>query len=142
MTDGEFAPGLATGESTIEGRGCFATRIFKKGRRIAEYAGERIPRPEILRRVRGKKRIYVCGVNSYWGIDGSRGGNGTQYINHSCQPNAYTRLVYEHIIFFALRDIRAGEEITLDYGDSYHSDEKRCRCGAPKCRSKINRKPK
>jgi SET domain-containing protein len=139
MTEVEFAPGLTARESTIEGHGCFATRTFKKGRRIAEYTGERVSRHQIARRVRNKKRIYVCGVNSYWGIDGSVGGNGTQYINHSCQPNAYMRVVREHILFFALRDISAGEEITLDYIDSYHSDEKRCQCGSPKCRSRINR---
>ena len=142
MIEGTLAPGLTVRESMIEGQGCFATREFKKRRRIAEYTGEKVSRHEIARRVRGQRRIYVCGVNSYWGIDGSRGGNGTQYINHSCRPNAFTRVVHGHILFFALRDISSGEEITVDYVDSYHSNAKRCQCGSQTCRSKINRQAK
>jgi SET domain-containing protein len=142
MIEGTLAPGLTVRESTIEGQGCFATRDFMKRRRIAEYTGEKVSRHEIARRVRGKRRIYISGIDSYWGIDGSQGGNGTQYINHSCRPNAFMRVVHGHILFFALRDISSGEEITVDYVDSYHSDEKRCQCGSPKCRSKINRQTK
>jgi SET domain-containing protein len=46
--------------------------------------------------------------------------------------------MHGHIIFFALRDIAPGEEITLDYVESYHPNDKRCDCGAPKCRGTIN----
>ncbi len=38
------------------------------------------------------------------------------------------------MLFFALRDFEPGEEITLDYIASYHSDQTQCRCGAPSCR--------
>ena len=31
-----------------------------------------------------------------------------------------------------------GEEITMDYVNSYHPDTKRCRCGVPGCRGTIN----
>ena len=44
-----------------------------------------------------------------------------------------------HILFMALRDIRPGEEITLDYVSTYHSDKKRCHCKAATCRGTINR---
>lgn len=133
-----LAPGLNVSESRIEGLGCFAALDFKKGRKIAEYTGEKISRHEIARRLRGKRRIYICGINTYWAIDGSRGGNGTQFINHSCTPNAFLRVHGNRILFFARRDIHAGEEITLDYIDSYHSDRKACTCGTLKCRGTIN----
>lgn len=133
-----FAPGINVKESTIEGLGCFAALDFEKGRKIAEYAGEKISRYEIARRLRGRRRIYICGINTYWAIDGSHGGNGTQFINHSCTPNAFLRVIGNRIIFFARRDIKAGEEITMDYIDSYHSDRKACTCGTLKCRGTIN----
>ena len=133
------APGIDVRPSAIDGKGCFATIGFKKGRKIAEYAGEKISRREIARRLKGKKRIHICGLNSYWAIDGSRAGNGTQYINHSCNPNCYVRTIHDHILFFALRDIEPGEEILLDYEQSYHSDRKQCSCGAPNCRGRINK---
>jgi SET domain-containing protein len=134
----ELAHGIEVRPSPIDGNGCFATVPFRKGRKIAELAGERVSRVVAARRMRGKRRLHICAIDSYWGIDSSRGGNGTQYVNHSCQPNCFRRTVRGHIIFFALRDIRPGEEITLDYVESYHPDTKRCRCNAPSCRGTIN----
>lgn len=134
----KVADGLRVGPSTIDGKGCFATIFFPKGRKIAELTGERIARSEAARRMRGRRRLRICAIDSYWGIDGSVGGNGTQYVNHSCQPNSYVRILYGHILFFALRDIHPGEEITLDYVESYHGNDKRCRCQAPHCRGTIN----
>jgi SET domain-containing protein len=112
---------------------------FKKWRKIAEYGGERISRHEVARRLKNQRRLYICGIDSYWAIDGSRGGNGTQFINHSCEPNCYSKVIHGHILIFALRDIEPGEEILLDYGESYHSNRKRCSCGARSCRGRINR---
>jgi SET domain-containing protein len=133
-----LAAGIRVGKSKIDGRGCFATVRFKKGRKIVELVGERVSRVEAARRMRGKRRLHICGINSYWGIDSSRGGNGSQFVNHSCQPNAFIRIIHEHILFFALRDIEPGEEITLDYVESYHPDTKGCRCGVKDCRGTIN----
>ncbi|MFL6230766.1 MAG: SET domain-containing protein [Pyrinomonadaceae bacterium] len=133
-----IAPGLRVGKSGIDGRGCFATVRFAKGRKIAELVGERVSRVEAARRMRGKRRLHICAIDSYWGIDGSRGGNGSQFVNHSCQPNSFVRIIKGHVLFFALRDIEPGEEITLDYVESYHPDTKGCRCGAPGCRGTIN----
>jgi uncharacterized protein len=132
------APGITVGRSKIDGRGCFATAPFRKWQKIAELVGERVSRVEAARRMRGRERLHICAIDSYWGIDGSRGGNGSQFINHSCQPNCFVRIVRGHIIFFALRAITPGEEITMDYVNSYHPDTKRCRCGAPGCRGTIN----
>jgi SET domain-containing protein len=132
------APGIRIGKSKIDGRGCFATAPFRKWQKIAELVGERISRVEAARRMRGRRRLHICAIDSYWGIDGSRGGNGSQFINHSCRPNCFLRLTRGHILFFALRDIAPGEEITMDYFNSYHPDDYRCRCGAPGCRGTIN----
>lgn len=134
----DSAPGIEVKPSTIDGKGTFATIPFKKGRKIAEFVGERISRVETARRLRGKRRIRICGIDSYWAIDGSVGGNGTQYINHCCAPNCYMKLVHGRLYFFALKDINPGDEILLDYGESYHDDSKGCRCGAPNCRGRIN----
>ena len=135
----ELAYGLAVGKSAVDGKGCFATVRFSKGRKIAEYVGEKISRQEAARRMRGRKRLRISDLDQYWNIDGSVGGNGTQYINHSCAPNCFAKTIHGHILFFALRDIKPGEEITLDYESSYHSDQTQCHCGAPSCRGTINR---
>lgn len=135
----QLAPGLEVKASTIDGKGTFAVLPFKKGRKIAEFVGEKISRVETAKRLRGKRRIRICGIDSYWSIDGSVGGNGTEYINHSCAPNCKLRQIHGHLIFFALRDIEPGEEILLDYEESWHDDSKKCYCGAPNCRGRINK---
>jgi SET domain-containing protein len=134
----KLACGLQIAASAIEGKGCFATKPFERRRKIAEYTGERISNAEANRRAK-RKRLRICALNHRWSVDGSRGGNGTHYINHSCEPNAFMKIVSDHILFIALRDIKAGEEITIDYESTLHSDSKRCTCGARTCRGTINR---
>ena len=136
-----LAPGLAIRPSPIDGRGCFATAFFPRGRKIAEYTGERISRREVKRRARTRRKgiLRICALDAYWSLDGARGGNGTHYINHSCQPNAYMRTTRGHLLFMALRDIHPGEEITVDYILTHHPNTKRCHCQAPNCRGTINK---
>ena len=135
----KVAHGLAIRKSKINGKGCFATIPFKRGRKIAEYAGERINDLEAQKRARKRRILRICDIDGRFSIDGSRGGNGTHYINHCCEPNGYMRTLYGHVLFFALRDILAGEEITIDYEQTLHPDSKRCFCGAKNCRGTINR---
>lgn len=135
----KLAPGLAIRESRINGKGCFATTGVKRGRKIAEYSGERISAAEAKRRSH-RRVLRICAIDRRWCLDGSRGGNGTHYINHSCNPNSYMKILYGHILFMAIRDIRPGEEITLDYESTLHSDKKRCSCGAKSCRGTINKR--
>ncbi|HUS11047.1 MAG TPA: SET domain-containing protein-lysine N-methyltransferase [Pyrinomonadaceae bacterium] len=134
----KLAPGLSIQTSLIQGKGCFSVTHFKARRKIAEYTGERIRNAEANRRA-NRRRLRICAINERWSLDGSRGGNATHYINHSCEPNAFMKVLYGHVLFIALRDIEPGEEITIDYQSTLHSDKKRCICGAPSCRKTINR---
>jgi len=128
------APGLTVAKSAIHGKGCFATVRFRRRKKIAEYTGERITNAEAERR--GHRRVLrISGLDQRYSVDGSRGGNGTHYINHSCRPNAYMQTIGKRLIVLALHDIRPGEEITVDYVSSMHSDRKRCTCKAPGCRA-------
>jgi SET domain-containing protein len=130
---------LEVRRSTIDGRGCFATGRFRRGRKVAELVGERIGRAEAERRIAGRRRIRICDVDERTAIDANVSGDATAYINHSCKPNLFTRVVCGHVLFFALRDIEPGEELTIDYEISPHPDSTRCRCGAAGCRGTINR---
>lgn len=57
-----------------------------------------------------------------------------KYINHSCQSSTI-RTGYGFEI--ALRDIRAGEELTVDYGLRNINDPILCECRAETCRETI-----
>ena len=59
-------------------------------------------------------------------------------MNHSCDPNAFIRIVPGlKVAVFARRDIQAGEELTIDYRDPDHPEV--CHCGAANCRSNRRR---
>ena len=135
---GRGARGLSVMKSRLHGFGCFATFHIPKNCAIAEYAGERITRTEAMRRMRrpGVKRISELGADLY--VDGSVGGNDTQYINHSCEPNADVFIIDGFMIFFALKEIVPGEEITVDYLNSFEEDRAICQCHTASCRRSLN----
>jgi hypothetical protein len=57
------------------------------------------------------------------------------YSNHSCEPNIGVR---GQIVFVAMRDIEAGEELTHDWATTdYDNYRMECRCDAPTCRKII-----
>lgn len=130
---------LEVRESAIYGKGCFALVAFAKRRKIAAYMGELLRgKRRIAARLRLQHAVKIIWLTDDLAIDGAVGGDQTAYINHSCEPNAYMRAAPGNkIIFFALRDIRAGEEITINYRDPAHPEI--CRCGARNCRSKSSR---
>jgi uncharacterized protein len=123
-------------QSPINGLGCFAAVPIAPRRKIGEFLGEKITAREARTRVARGGKISICEVDHRWSIDASRSGNPTAFINHSCNPNGFTRIVSGRIYFFALRSIVRGEEITLDYTPSLHPG-RRCTCGSPQCRGVI-----
>ena len=124
---------LAIGKSAINGRGCFALAPLPARRKVGELLGERISNREAARRVAQGGKVRICQLDDRWSIDASRGGDATAYINHSCDPNCFSRVTRGHMLFFARRDIAPGEELTLDYTPSQHPG-RRCTCGAENCR--------
>jgi len=131
---------LAIRESRIHHRGVYALERIPAGRKVIEYTGERIGRRETKRRGQGDL-TYLFTLDDYWTIDGANGGSGAEIINHSCNPNLYTRICQGHILYMSKRAIQPGEELTVDYLFSDKIEKVRCRCGARACRGTINLKP-
>ena len=131
---------LSVKKSSLHGFGCFATFRFLKGNRIAEYAGEKISRKEAMRRMKRLDGKRISELEAEWYVDGSVDGNQTQYINHSCDPNADAFVIGGSLFIFALREIAPGEEITADYLNSFEQDQAVCRCRTASCRQRIIQK--
>lgn len=125
--------GLSVLKSSLDGVGCFANIRFLKNSPIAEYAGERISRNEAMLRMREATGKYISELDADCYIDGSVGGNYTQYINHSCEPNADVLVIDGFMILYALHEILPGEEITVDYLNSFDEDASVCQCRTPSC---------
>jgi uncharacterized protein len=112
------------------GLGLFATRPIAQGAFIVAYTGRRIPTPEArAREARGSR--YMFELDARWTIDGSPRSNLARYANHACDPNAEASIAGRRVLLHAVRTIRAGEEITYDYGADYFELFLRspgCRC--------------
>jgi len=123
--------------SPIHGLGGFAQSNLAKGTPVLEYVGERITSVESIERCRrGNPYIFRLSEESH--LDGNVEWNPARFLNHSCSPNCEARLIDGRVWLVALRDIRAGEELTFDYG--YDLEDFRnhpCHCGSPECAGYI-----
>ena len=125
---------VAVKKSNIDGLGAFAVGPVPARRKIGEFEGERISRKEARKRAARRQRIAIVELDNRTAIDGSRCGNKTRFVNHSCNPNTYIRIHNGRIELYALRDIVKGEELTCHYGDTHHEGRRPCTCNSTHCR--------
>ena len=116
---------------TASGLGLFALKPIPAGKRLIEYTGPLVSNEEVERRTNGK---YFFGVNSKWSIDGTPRSNIARYINHSCRPNCDAILSKRRVWIWSRRAIKAGEELSYNYGKEYFEDLiKPVGCKCKKC---------
>jgi len=123
--------------SAIDGRGAFAAEAIPARRKIGEIRGEPISVREAQQRVRGLARIMIVEVSERRAIDASRSTDPLRFTNHSCAPNSVLRIRQGRVELYAMRDLAAGEELTVHYGESHHRGQLVCRCGAPRCSGRL-----
>ena len=109
-----------TTKRSATGLGLFAAEDIAKDTVVIEYTGERITTEEGDRR--GGKYLFT--LDDDWVIDGKGRENTSRYINHACKPNCEAEIdeAEEKIYIRALKPIKAGQEITYDYGKEYWLD--------------------
>ena len=130
----------------MHGTGIFATQDISKGNKIIEYIGEKILKSEgdkrserrINRYLNSKSTgsVYIFELNSKFDIDGSPRYNKARYINHSCSPNCEVDVKRGRIWISSIKNIKAGEELSYDYGYEFDKDDykdHKCKCGSKKC---------
>lgn len=130
--------------SPIHGLGVFARRSISSGQEIGRYAGKRHRTWEA--RGHDSQLTYLFGLTDGSVIDASDGGNATRHLNHACDPNCEAQEVKLRgrrieVVFTALRDIDAGEEMFIDYllclDESDDPSNYPCRCGTANCRGSM-----
>jgi SET domain-containing protein len=126
---------VTTRRSRIDGTGLFAASRIPARAKVGELVGERISLTEARRRAKKRRRIAIVEFPEGGALDASVGGNVFRFVNHSCESNLYIRIFKQRVEFYARRDIRAGEELTADYGETQHEGTLPCRCGAANCRA-------
>ena len=132
-----ISPKAIVKESRIHGRGLFAVEAITKDEMVAVKGGHVFDRRTLvaIEPVLGPAEIQI-GEDLFIGPLAESEREGSMiYSNHSCEPNIGVR---GQIVFVAMRDIAAGEELTHDWAttddDAYRME---CRCGATACRKTI-----
>ena len=137
MPFSHFSPKVAKRTSGIEGTGLFAIDRIEKGEIVVVKGGhvmDRATRDRVAETL-GPAEIQIAD-NLFIGPLAVEEREGSMmHLNHSCEPNV---AVQGQIVFVAVRDIEAGEELAVDYGTMDDDDwEMDCRCGAAACRRVI-----
>ena len=96
--------------------GLFACVPFERGSAVGEFVGR------ITTGVSGLDVMFGKTDKASYQIWQGKEGNFTRFVNHSCRPNAH----FEHFnwrgtqrIVLVSLGVGAGEEVTVDYSDTY-----------------------
>ncbi|KAL0040242.1 hypothetical protein WJX77_001213 [Trebouxia sp. C0004] len=145
---------LTCGKSAIHGLGAFTKQPHMSEDMVIEYAGEMV-RPTVAdQREAGSYNqlvgagTYVFCLDDHFMVDATKAGNMAHLLNHSCQPNCYSKHVHvwdetmgvkvPHVVICAKQAIPVSEELTYDYRFS-GKERLPCNCGATSCRGYVNK---
>ena len=124
-------------KSNIAGKGAYALQRIPARKKIGDLGGVIITMKEAMRLIKNLKVINLVELDNDLALNASANPNDMRFINHSCGPNTYLRVMKDRVEFYALRDIKKGEELSCDYGETHHEGKLPCKCGAKNCRGFI-----
>lgn len=118
---------VAARKSRIHGNGMFALAALRKGERIIQYKGRLRTHAEVDADDTGdveSGHTFLFTLSDDYVLDANYEGNVARWINHSCNPNCEAVIEEaegddrskDKIFIEAKRAIKAGEELTYNYG--------------------------
>ncbi|KAM9744610.1 histone-lysine N-methyltransferase SETD1B-like [Menidia menidia] len=133
--------------SHIHEWGLFAMEPIAADEMVIEYVGQ------IIRQVIADMReqryeeegigsSYLFRIDQDTIIDATKCGNLARFINHSCNPNCYAKIItvdsQKKIVIYSRQPIAINEEITYDYKFPIEDIKIPCLCGTDSCRGSLN----
>lgn len=138
---------LVFGRSPIHGWGLFTMEPILRDEMVIEYVGEVVR--QIVADMReerysklGMGSSYLFRIDASTVVDATSSGYLARFMNHSCEPNCYARIISveggKKIVIYSKEDIEKGDEITYDYKFPIEDEKIPCTCQAPNCRKFLN----
>lgn len=119
-----------------KGNGVFAKKMINAGTIIGDYLGKVIKTAE-YDLDQDKNGLYLMYLTDQASIYPNLKKPGIHLLNHSCEPNCWIYTYRGHTLFFAIRKIEPGEELTISYLLSPKSKcnpcSHICKCGSKFC---------
>jgi SET domain-containing protein len=135
------SPKTEVRESPIHGRGLFAIAKIDKDEIVAVKGGHIVKGEQLKKEITpllGPVEIQIDDNLYIVPVTPAEREGSMLYSNHSCDANLGMR---GEITFVAMRDIRAGEELTHDWATTDDDDYSlQCKCGAATCRGTLTGK--
>lgn len=133
---------LCIRDSAINGQGIFCSEDIRAGECLMIWGGIPVPKANFDMAAYRFQSIVPISEDHYLALPVTdEEVSIDEYLNHSCDPSAW---LVDEVCVVARRDLRAGEEITVDaatwddgFGKEYAVDG-RCTCGSPQCRGKLH----
>ncbi|XP_028269644.1 histone-lysine N-methyltransferase SETD1B-A-like [Parambassis ranga] len=133
--------------SPIHEWGLFAMEPIAADEMVIEYVGQVIR--QVIADMREQRyeeegigSSYLFRVDQDTIIDATKCGNLARFINHSCNPNCYAKIItvesQKKIVIYSRQPISINEEITYDYKFPIEDTKIPCLCGAHSCRGSLN----
>jgi UDP-N-acetylmuramoylalanine--D-glutamate ligase len=114
-------------KSDIEGKGIFTQKDIKNGDLFCKIPASKIFNYPAKACARVEENKWVCDEEVL------------NFVNHSCNPNSKIEKTSDGTFLLAIRDIKNGEEITVDYNITERGSEKvKCNCKDEKCKKNFN----
>lgn len=123
--------------SKIAGKGAYALQRIPARKKIGDLGGTIITMKEAMKLIKDLKVINLVELDDDLALNASANPNDLRFINHSCDPNTYLRVMKNRVEFYALKNIKKGQEMSCDYGETHHEGTLPCKCGAKNCRGFI-----
>ena len=130
-----LSPNIEIGnENTIEGRGMFALQPLAPGDLIAVWGGDVVTTADFKKLPEPQRRQSAQVEDGFYLVSRKEGPG--DFINHCCDANAG---LDGQIVIRAMRAIRIGEEVCIDYAmcDSTPDEDFTCSCGSAICRHTV-----
>ncbi len=131
------SPKIEIRDDTLAGRGVVAIADIDKDEIVAIKAGNIITRAELEQATLNAGDMALQIDDDFYLAPRTPDEveDMSVFINHSCDPNVGFR---GQVVYVAMRDIKAGEELCHDYAMERSDDYLlECHCGSPLCRGKV-----
>lgn len=135
-------PRLGVAESLINGKGIFTNAVIKKNELLMVFGGYVVKSENLDERKYRLQTAFPIEVDTFLVLPVSDSEDTVdEYLNHSCNPTAW---LTDEITVVARKDIKAGEEITLDAAtwdmdpEWLFSENGLCYCNDSECRKTLS----